>query len=70
MSLHAVQFMTHPITTVESSDYSAIYLLVISSTPKQVRERHGRGGSINDLILPSRPSILSSVPHLARIAQP
>lgn len=37
--------------------------------PKQVRERNGRGGSINDLIVTSRPSILFSIPDLARITQ-
>lgn len=43
-----------------------VRLFIISSTPKQVRERDGRGGSINDLILPSRPFIPSlGVPHLA-----
>lgn len=38
--------------------------------PKQVRERNGRGESINDLIVTSRPSILSSILDLARITQP
>jgi hypothetical protein len=43
---------------LESSDCSAVYYLVHSKA-STVRERDGRGGSINDLILPSRPSILS-----------
>ena len=67
MLLHAVQFMTHPINRL-------FYLLAISlSLPgqsKYVNEMDGCGGSINDLILSSRPSILSRVPRLARITLP
>lgn len=68
MSLHAVQSMTHPITRIVRL-FGYLFIGYLFHT-KQVRERDGRGGSINDLILPPRPSILSLVLHLARITQP